>query len=108
MANTVYHVVPSDGRWAVKREGGHRPSRLADSRDEAFEAAESFARHLAPGRVVLHRADGTIESVHTFDTVPANVATGRDWLRVVLSKPALAAAGVTLLVALGWAMRERG
>lgn len=107
MPQIVYHVVPSDGRWAVKREGAERASRVADSQDEAVSAAEQMARNQAPGRVVVHGASGLIESVHTFDAVPARVESGREWLDVVLSKPVLVAVGVAALVAVGYSLRER-
>ena len=108
MPNTsVYHVVPRDGQWAVKLEGAERASRVTDERDHAVDAADGFIRSLGSGRVVIHREDGTIESVHTYDSLPAPIETGREWLDVVLSKPVLAAAGVAFLVAVGWAMRDQ-
>jgi hypothetical protein len=107
MPQIVYHVVPNEGRWAVKREGAERASRVADSQDEAVAVAEQMARNQAPGRVVVHGANGLIESVHTYDQVPARVESGREWLDVVLSKPALVAVGVAALVAVGYSLRER-
>lgn len=107
MAQLVYHVVPHEGRWAVKREGAERPSRIADTQDEAVAVAEQMARNQAPGRVVVHGADGLIQTVHTYDAVPARVESGREWLDIVLSRPVLAAVGVAALVALGYALRER-
>ncbi|HLT48303.1 MAG TPA: DUF2188 domain-containing protein [Rubricoccaceae bacterium] len=107
MPQIVYHVVPSEGRWAVKREGADRASRVADTQDEAVAVAEQMARNQAPGRVVVHGANGLIESVHTYDAVPARVESGREWLDLVLSRPVLAAVGVAALVALGYALRER-
>ena len=65
MAQTVYHVVPNEGRWAVKREGADRASRVADDQNEAVEVAEQLARNQAPARVVVHGADGLIQTVHT-------------------------------------------
>lgn len=106
-AASVYHVVPRDGQWAVKLEGSDRASRVADDRDAAVHAADGFIRSLGVGRVVVHREDGTIESVHTYDSLPASIESGRDWLGVVLSKPALALAGVAFLVAVGYSLRDR-
>lgn len=107
MPQTVYHVVPSEGRWAVKREGADRASRVAEEQDEAVAAAEQLARNQAPGRVVVHGPNGLIQSVHTFEAVPTRVESGREWLDVVLSKPVLAAVGVAALVALGYGLRDR-
>lgn len=107
MAQIVYHVVPSDGRWAVKREGSERASRVADDQDDAVSAAEQMARNQAPARVVIHGADGLIQTVHSFESVPARAESGREWLDVVLSKPALVAVGVAALVAVGYGLKER-
>ena len=106
MANaSVYHVVPNEGQWAVKREGSDRAIRVDADRDNVIRDATTFVRNQAAGRVVIHRADGAIESVHTYDTLP--VESGRDWMQLVLSKPALALAGTVFLVAVGWSLRDR-
>ena len=107
MPQTVYHVVPYEERWAIKREGVDRAVRVADSRKDMIGQAETMAQNQAPGRVVIHAEDGTIESVHTYSSVPARVDTGREWLDVVLSKPVLAGVGVAFLVAVGFSMRDR-
>ena len=107
MPQIVYHVVPNEERWAVKREGADRASRVADTQDEAVAVAEQMARNQAPGRVVVHGANGLIQTVHTYDAVPARVESGREWLDVVLSKPVLVAVGVAALVAVGYGMRDR-
>lgn len=106
MANaSVYHVVPNEGQWAVKREGTDRAIRVNSDRDAAIRDATTFVRNQAAGRVVIHRADGAIETVHNYDTLP--VESGRDWMELVLSKPALALAGTVFLVAVGWSLRDR-
>lgn len=66
MAQTVYHVVPSDGEWAVKKEGASQASRVASSQREAIKHAESFAQKQVPSRVVIHGEDGIITGQHTF------------------------------------------
>ncbi|NNF58572.1 MAG: DUF2188 domain-containing protein [Rhodothermaceae bacterium] len=104
---SVYHVVPRDGEWAVKLEGAERASRVTPERDDAVDAASGFVRSLGAGRVVVHRDDGTIETVHTYDSLPAPIESGRDWLDVVLSKPALALAGGVFLIAIGYSLRDR-
>ncbi len=106
MANaSVYHVVPNDGQWAVKREGSDRAIRVTADRSAAVRDATTFVRNQAAGRVVVHRADGAIETVHTYDTLP--VRSGRAWVHVLLSKPALALFGTVFLVAVGWSLRDR-
>src|SRR5690606_20990528 len=107
MPQIVYHVVPNEDRWAVKREGADRASRVAETQDEAVAVAEQMARNQAPTRVVVHGANGLIQTVHTYDAVPAPVESGREWVDVVLSKPVLVAVGVAALVAVGYGMRDR-
>ena len=63
---TVYHVVPSESEWAVKKEGSSQASRVAATQREAIDHAESFARKQAPSRVVIHGEDGIITGQHTF------------------------------------------
>jgi hypothetical protein len=105
MPRIAYHVVPSEGRWAVKREGADRAVRFADEQAEAVTAAERMARRQAPARVVIHGPDGLIQTVHSFEAVPSE--RGRDWLGVVRSKPALVLVGVVALVAVGYGLRNR-
>ncbi|MEM8599971.1 MAG: DUF2188 domain-containing protein [Bacteroidota bacterium] len=108
MSQTVYHVVPNDGRWAVKREGVEFPHRVVESQAAAVEAAQRLLRFEAPGRIVVHGSDGAIERVHAYDEAPPMPAGNQpDWRAIVFSKPALAAAGAAFLVALGWGLSRR-
>lgn len=108
MSQTVYHVVPNEGRWAVKREGGDFPHRVVASQSAAVEAAKRLLRFEAPGRIVVHGSDGAIERVHAYDSPPPPTpSSAPGWQGVVLSKPALAVAGVAFLVALGWGLSRR-
>jgi hypothetical protein len=60
MDETVYHVVPHERGWAVKKAGSEQNSRVLRTQVEARSAARSFAENQAPGRVVVHRRDGRI------------------------------------------------
>ena len=66
-ARSVYHVTMRDGKWVVTRE--QHPDGEYDAfetKDEAIERARVKARRLTPSQVVVHRADGTIETEVTY------------------------------------------
>lgn len=58
------HVIPSDGRWAVKREGLSRASRVLGDRKKAIELARSLARKDSM-EVIVHRKDGSVQRRET-------------------------------------------
>lgn len=100
----VYHVVPHEDRWGVRLEGSPSLSYETDGRDEAVDRAASYVRDLGAGRIVVHGESGQIETVHTFDQLPAPHGSWRD---AVLSRPAFAAVAVGFLVALGYGLSRR-
>ncbi len=54
------HVVPSrDGRWAVRRSGASRASRVFPTQKDAVEYARDVARK-ERADLYVHRGDGTI------------------------------------------------
>lgn len=53
------HVVPHGTRWAVRREGSKRATRVLNSREEALAAAILMAQGAGSG-VVIHDASGRI------------------------------------------------
>jgi hypothetical protein len=68
MSKRNFHVVPSNGRWAVKPAG--KPS-VSTHRTQA--AAENAARPLArqqQSEVVTHRRDGTIRDSDSYGRDP--------------------------------------
>lgn len=108
MSQTVYHVVPSNEQWAVKKQGGEQASRVAPTQQEAVKYAEEFARHQAPSRVVIHAPDGTIQSQNSFEPADRPQTSGFFTMPRVL-------AGVAVGLALGagvagavWILRKRG
>ncbi len=100
----VYHVVPHEDRWGVRLEGSPTLSTESDSRDDAVEHASGYVRKLGAGRVVVHSDSGQIETVHTFDQLPAPHGSWRD---AVFSRPALAVGVAALLVAFGYGLSRR-
>ena len=103
-SRNVYHVVPHEDRWGVRLEGSPTLSHETDDRDDAVRRASSYVREWGAGRVVVHNDAGQIETVHTFDQLPAPQGSWRD---AVLSRPAYAAAAVALLVAFGYGLSRR-
>jgi poly(hydroxyalkanoate) granule-associated protein len=58
---TVYHLLPKEDQWAVRREGEDRNLRVLDTKREALNVAREIAQGHEPSRLVVHRADGTIQ-----------------------------------------------
>ena len=63
---TVYHVVPHEDGWAVEKEGGSRATSVHGTKAEAVSAGRDLAKSAAPGRLVLHRQDGTIQDTYSY------------------------------------------
>jgi hypothetical protein len=62
----VYHLMPSNGAWAVKRVGTQRASRVFRTRDQVLEflgvRASRNPRLKDVGEVVIHDRNGGVES----------------------------------------------
>ena len=101
MITRIYHIVPQDQQWAVKREGSDRASRLVDSQEKAIEYAEALARNQAPSRIVVHGPGGTITHQHSFDTAPSSDerATARSSHQHSVTDSLTSAKGLTLMAA---------
>lgn len=63
----VYHLVSKGESWTIRREGEHRDISLHDNKASALEAARGIAHAHEPSRVVVHRADGTIQTSYTYE-----------------------------------------
>ncbi|MNI66538.1 hypothetical protein D3C73_1221100 [compost metagenome] len=63
--NGNIHVVPYEGRWAIKRTGTDKPEHVLDTKEEAVEKAQQLA---SDGNIsaIIHRLDGTIERSHNY------------------------------------------
>lgn len=67
----VYHVThDQQGGWVVKAEGASRSSGKHETKVEAVEQAKDLAKKQALGQVVIHKADGTIQTEHTYGQDP--------------------------------------
>ena len=103
-SRNVYHVVPREERWGVRLEGSPSLSFETDDRDDAVDRAASYVRQLGAGRVVVHGDSGQIQTVHTFDQLPAPHGS---WRAAVFSKPLYVAVGAAALVAFGYGLSRR-
>jgi hypothetical protein len=59
MAGKNQHVVPHDGKWAVKGEGSKRVTAVYDAKKDAIDAARKIARDEA-GKLVVHGRSGQV------------------------------------------------
>ena len=64
-ANTVtgnVHIIPSAGKWAVKKEGAFRASRVETDKENAIAWAGKLVSN--DGKVVIHTKEGKIQIIH--------------------------------------------
>ena len=73
-SNGEFHVIPSNGGWAVKREGTAKASKIYDSRGNAIHAARDRAER-SRTTVVVHGRDGTVRRTYAGDPRPPNEAS---------------------------------
>ena len=59
------HVVPRDGKWAVRRTGANRVSRKFDTQREAIEAARDLAQSQGT-ELYIHGPDGRIRERNSY------------------------------------------
>lgn len=65
MTTKSLHVVPRGRRWAVRKTGSRRVTRLFDTRREAIEAARVIVRDKG-GEVLIYGPDGRIRERDTY------------------------------------------
>jgi hypothetical protein len=69
MAKRNQHVVPHAEGWAVKPEGGKRPSSVHDTQQEAIDRGREIARN-QESELFIHRRDGTIRERDSYGNDP--------------------------------------
>ena len=65
MPRKSQHVVPRDGKWAVRRTGAARVSRKFDTQREAIEAARDIARRQGTD-LYIYGQDGRIRERNSY------------------------------------------
>jgi len=83
MAKDVFHVVPHDNSWAVKREGNERASSTHGTQKEAIDAARALGTD--GDDIVIHRPDGTIRERTTVTSATAFATASNDNGRNLMS-----------------------
>ena len=62
----VFHLVPEGENWAVRREGDEEDVSQHRTKAAALEAARGLAHAHEPSRIIVHRADGTIQTSYSY------------------------------------------
>lgn len=63
------HVVPHEGKWAVRGAGSQRATSLHDTQGDAISAARGIARN-QQSELFVHGRDGRIRERDTFGNDP--------------------------------------
>ena len=63
------HVVPRDGKWAVRKSGANRVTRKYGTQREAIDAAREIARNQRT-EVYIHGQDGRIRERDSYGNDP--------------------------------------
>ena len=69
MAKRNQHVVPHDGRWAVKPEGGVKPSTVHDTQQQAIERGTEIAKNQS-SELIIHGKNGRIRERNSYGNDP--------------------------------------
>jgi uncharacterized protein YdaT len=69
MTKKAQHVVPSDGKWSVRRAGAKRASKTFDTQKEAIDSAREAARRHGT-ELYIHGRDGRIRERSSFGHDP--------------------------------------
>lgn len=63
----VVHAEPGAASWQLRVEGGAAPAEIFDTKREAVTAGRAIAHERAPSRLVIHRADGSVQTEHSYE-----------------------------------------
>lgn len=63
----AYHLVPKGDGWTIHIEGSQTDIRRFDTKTSALDAARDLANAHMPSRLIVHRADGTIQTSHSYE-----------------------------------------
>ena len=69
MAKNTQHVVPRDGKWAVRKSGSDRVTRTFETQREAVAAGRDIARNQR-SELVIHGSDGLIRERRSYGNDP--------------------------------------
>lgn len=66
----VWHVVPHEGGWAVKKEEALRATSINKNKEQAVQAARELAKANKPSQIIIHGRDGRIQEERTYGEDP--------------------------------------
>lgn len=69
MSKSTQHVVPRDGKWAVRKAGSDRVTRTFETQREAVAAGRNIARNQG-SELVIHGSDGLIRERRSYGNDP--------------------------------------
>ena len=69
MSRKGQHVVPRDGKWAVRKAGADRITRRFNTQSEAIDAARDLARNQGT-ELYIHGRDGRIRGRDSYGKDP--------------------------------------
>ncbi len=69
MPKSTQHVVPRDGKWAVRKAGSDRVTRTFETQREAVAAGRDIARSQG-AELVIHGSDGLIRERRSYGNDP--------------------------------------
>ena len=71
MARTRYRITPTgDGNWKVKRDGATRADSIHEDKADAVARGRKLGHGSKPAQLVIHGADGKIQTEHTYERDP--------------------------------------
>lgn len=66
------HVVPHQGKWAVKGAGNERNTVITNTQQQAIEKARQIARN-QESELLIHGRNGTIRKKNSYGNDPQNI-----------------------------------
>jgi len=69
MASKSLHVVPRNGKWAVRKAGAKKASRVYNTQKEAIRAATKAAKQ-EKTELYIHGRDGRIRERNSYGSDP--------------------------------------
>lgn len=68
---TIVDVSPKgNGDWKVQRRGAERADRVFENKQDAINRGRELAKSQGPGQLVIRKADGKIQTEHTYEKDP--------------------------------------
>lgn len=66
------HVVPHQGKWAVKGAGNERNTVITNTQQQAIEKARQIAKN-QESELLIHGRNGTIREKNSYGNDPQNI-----------------------------------